>query len=68
MKSSTALPALTRRMIRRGVFSFEHSSSTEWAPMMLVPILYQPEYGAVGVEWTFGLVLEEMVDLGGGSG
>lgn len=38
MKSSTALPALTRSMTRRGVFSFETISSKECAPITLVPL------------------------------
>lgn len=37
MKSSTAWPAFTRRMILRGFLSFETISSREWAPITLVP-------------------------------
>lgn len=38
IKSSTALPALTRRTMRRGVLSFDTMSSRDSAPMTLVPL------------------------------
>lgn len=38
MKSSTAWPALTRRIMRRGVFSFDTMSSRDSAPITLVPL------------------------------
>ena len=37
MKSSTAGPALTSNMTRRGRFKREHNSSMEWAPTMDFP-------------------------------
>jgi hypothetical protein len=37
MKSSTAGPALTSNMTRRGRFRREHNSSMEWAPTMDFP-------------------------------
>lgn len=38
IQSSTGLPAWTRSMTRRGRFSLETNSSTEWAPTMDLPL------------------------------
>lgn len=59
MKSSTAGPAFTRSMTRRGRFSMEHNSSIEWAPTIDLP-----DVSLVMRVRTFRFVCEEVVDFG----
>lgn len=70
MNASTAEPALTSKTIFRGFLSLETSSSTEWAPWILVPgggtideRLARYERALGRNKFTLGLVCEEMVDF-----
>jgi len=65
MKSSTAGPALTSRMILRGRLSFLQRSSIECAPITLVPAR-SASTSTIGRR-ALGLVLHEVVDLGHGA-
>lgn len=63
MKLSTAGPALTRSMTRRGRFNMRHNSSIEWAPTMDFPFISTIDKMR---ERTLCFIGQEVVDFGNG--